>query len=273
MDRFKDKVVLLTGASTGLGRAAAALFAEQGATVVGCGRSQANGEEMVRSIESGGPSGSVRFVPVDVASTEAVTSLVETTLADHGRIDILVNNAAILRTPREIEAGTFGNILDVTDEDWELIVGTNLKGAFNVCRAVVPGMVDQGAGVILNIGSNTALTGMPVSHHYIPAKAGIAALTRGLAFTFGPKGIRANTMSCGAFHSPMTEDIFALVEPMMADPVARYSFCPLGRLATPEEMAPVVTFLCSEDASYIHGVDLVVDGGHLINSFPQMQGA
>jgi NAD(P)-dependent dehydrogenase (short-subunit alcohol dehydrogenase family) len=149
-------------------------------------------------------------------------------------------------------------------EQWDKVVDINLKGVFLFSRAVIPIFRAQGGGVMVNISSAAAILGFPLSHHYSAAKGGVCSLTRNLAFTHAKENIRVNTVVCGGFDSPMGEPIAPMVDQM------RTVFNPMGRLSTPEEIAPAIVFLASDEASYITGAELVVDGGQAIASIPGM---
>jgi NAD(P)-dependent dehydrogenase (short-subunit alcohol dehydrogenase family) len=264
MGRLRGKVAIITGAGTGLGRSAAVHFAEQGAKVVGCGRTAATLDETAKLI--GG--GDATMVTGDVAVAEDVRRIVEATQEAYGRVDVLVNNAAVLFSPREARAGSMGTLLEITESDWDEVVKVNLRSAFLMCRAVIPLMREQGGGAVLNVSSTAAYQGFPNSHHYSATKGGLAAFTKSLAVSYGAYNVRVNTLITGGFLSPGTADLLPLFEPLLNDPQMRYLWCPLGRLGTSEEIARTMAFLCSDDASYIHGADVPVDGGMSVNAVP-----
>jgi NAD(P)-dependent dehydrogenase (short-subunit alcohol dehydrogenase family) len=266
MGRLEGKVAIITGAGTGLGRSAAICFAREGARVVGCGRTEATLREMTERIAEGGGTGS--YVLGDVGDSADVDRIVRTTLERHGRIDILVNNAGVLMSGREAKAGSLSTTLELHDEDWDQVLDINLRGIFFTCRRVIPHMREQGGGAILNVSSTAAVQGYPISHHYSASKGGIAAFSKSLAMSYGAYNVRVNTLITGGFESPGVEDLMPLFRPLMADPQLRYLWCPLGRLATSDEIAPVMAFLCSDEASYVHGADVAVDGGQSINAVP-----
>jgi NAD(P)-dependent dehydrogenase (short-subunit alcohol dehydrogenase family) len=266
--RLDGKVAIITGAGTGLGRAAAELFAREGAHVIGCGRTQASGDALVAAAAAEG--NTVTFVAADVSKEADVERIVATAIDQYGRIDILVNNASILRSRRESAAGTFGLTHEIELEDWDEVHRINIRGVFLLSKAVLSYMQVRGRGTILNIGSNASLLGYPIAHHYSAAKGALAAFSRSMAKTYGPAGVRVNTMIAGGFESPMVSDFIPLFKPLLDNAQMRYSWSPLGRLGTPEELATAVLFLCSDEASYVHGADVVVDGGQTMNAVPAM---
>ncbi|HEY1969974.1 MAG TPA: glucose 1-dehydrogenase [Pseudonocardia sp.] len=266
MGRLADKVAIITGAGTGLGRSAAVQFAEQGAKVVGCGRTEATLQETAKLIADIG--GQATMVRGDVSDAADAARIVAGALDAYGRVDVLVNNAAVMFSDREARAGSMGTLLEITPEDWDQVVEVNLRSAFLMCRRVVPLMREQGGGVILNVSSTAAWHGFPNSHHYSATKGGLAAFTKSLAVSYGAYNVRVNTMITGGFESPGTADLLPLFKPLLDDPQMRYLWCPLGRLGSSEEIARSMAFLCSDDASYIHGADVPVDGGMSINAVP-----
>jgi NAD(P)-dependent dehydrogenase (short-subunit alcohol dehydrogenase family) len=266
MGRLEEKVALITGAGGGLGRAAAECFAREGAKVVVCGRTQSKIDETVQRIEAAG--GVATAVAGDVSKPDDVDRIVRATVDSYGRVDALVNNAALLMSAREGKVGSLGTTLEIADADWAEVLDVNLRGLFLMCKRVLPLMKEQGGGAILNVASTAAVQGYPNSHHYSASKGGISAFGKSLAVTYGAYGIRVNTMIAGGFESPGTADLMPLFAPLMQDPQMRYLWCPLGRLATSDELAPTMAFLCSDEASYVHGADVAVDGGQSINAVP-----
>jgi len=266
MGRLDGKVALITGAGTGLGRATAVRFAEEGALVVGCGRTEATGTETMGLISEAGGKGT--WVSGDVSVTADVDKIVSGAVSAYGRVDFLVNNAAMMMSTRETQVGSMGTTLEITDEDWDQVLDINLRGAFLMCRRVLPAMKEQGGGAIVNIASTAVPHGYPNSHHYSASKGGMAALTKSMAVSYGAHGIRVNTLITGGFESPGVAGLMPLFAPLFADPQMRYLWSPMGRIAQPEEIAPAIAFLCSDEASYIHGADVPVDGGQSIGAVP-----
>jgi 3-oxoacyl-[acyl-carrier protein] reductase len=233
---LEGKFALVTGGSRGLGRAIAVELARAGATVVVGYRSAAKEAEQVAA-EIGG-----RAVQADVADPEDAKRLVE----EAGDLDILVNNAGLTRDTL---------IVRMSDEDWRAVIDTNLGGVFNTCRAVVRGMMRRRGGSIVNVSSIVGLRGNPGQTNYSASKAGIIGFTKSLARELGSRGVRANVVAPGYVSTRLT-DVIAdeLKEQMLAA-------TPLGRFGDPEDIAAAVRFLCSDEASFITGEVVLVDGG------------
>jgi 3-oxoacyl-[acyl-carrier protein] reductase len=230
------KTALVTGGSRGIGRAIALELAGAGASVVvGCH----SGEEEAQAVakEAGG-----RVVKADVSSAEDAKRLVE----EAGDLDILVNNAGLTRD---------GLLARMSDDDWRAVIETNLSSAFYTCRAVVRGMMKKRAGSIVNVSSIVGIHGNVGQTNYGASKAGIIGFTKSLARELGSRNVRANVVAPGYVHSRLTD---VLPEEARA---AMLTNTPLGRLGEPEDVAGAVRFLCSDEASFITGEVLLVDGG------------
>ena len=230
------KTALVTGGSRGIGRAIALELSRAGATVVVGYRSGADeAEEVAR--EAGG-----RAVQADVASADDAKRLVE----EAGDLDILVNNAGVTRD---------GLLVRMPDEDWRDVIETNLSSVFYTCRAAARGMMKKRAGSIVNLSSVVGLHGNPGQTNYSASKAGVIGFTKALARELGNRGVRANVVAPGYIATRLTDVLTdELKELMLAN-------TPLGRLGSPEDVAGAVRFLCSDDASFITGEVLLVDGG------------
>jgi 3-oxoacyl-[acyl-carrier protein] reductase len=233
---LEGTLALVTGASRGIGRAIAAELARAGASVVVGYRSGAE-EADALAAEIGG-----RAVQADVADPEQAARLVE----EAGDLDILVNNAGLTRD---------GLILRMSDEDWQTVLDTNLGGVFHTCRAAARGMMKKRAGSIVNLTSVVGLHGNPGQTNYAASKAGIVGFTKSLAKEMASRGVRANAVAPGYIQTALTE--------VLPDEVqqAILANTPLGRLGTPEDVAGAVRFLCSDEASFVTGEVLLVDGG------------
>ena len=243
--RWEGSTVLVTGASRGLGRTIAKAFAAEGAFVgIGYHRSDKSAEETLAEIREVG--GSATLVKADVSDPEAVDNAIRTFLSQHDGIDVLVNNAAI------VDDKPFALM---SADNWSSVLQTNLGGVFNCSRAVVRSMMAKGKGAIVNIGSVAGLIASPGQANYAASKGGIMALTRTLAAELAPKGIRVNSVVPGL----LTEGIAQRMDRHLAE--ERREQIPLARFGTPEEVTHAVLFLASDDASYITGQQLVVDGG------------
>jgi len=226
----------VTGGSRGIGRAIALELGRAGATVVVGYRSGAEEAEAVAQ-ETGG-----RALQADVADPEQARRLVE----EAGALDILVNNAGLTRD---------GLIARMPDDDWQIVLSTNLSGAFYTCRAAARGMMRRRAGSIVNVTSIVALRGNPGQANYVASKAGLVGLTKSLARELGSRGVRANAVAPGYVTTRLTTELPEELQQQMK------TATPLGRFGEPGDIAGAVRFLCSDEASFITGSVLVVDGG------------
>ena len=243
--RWHGSTVLVTGASRGLGRCIAKAFATEGAYVgLGYHRFNQAAEQTLAEIRETG--GSASLVKADVSDSRTIDRAIRTFLSQRDGIDVLVNNAAI------VDDKPFALM---SADSWSAVLKTNLGGVFNCSRAVVRSMMTKGKGAIVNIGSVTGLIASPGQTNYAASKGGIAALTRTLAAELAPKGIRVNTVVPGF----LTEGMAQRMDKQLAEERRRH--IPLARFGNPEEVAYAVLFLASDDASYITGQQLVVDGG------------
>ncbi len=240
-----ERVALVTGGSRGIGRAIAIELARCGARVVFAYRSDlAAAEETQKRIQEIG--GSVWAARCDVADLPAVEELVASILREHGRLDIVVNNAGIARDQL---------IMRMKPEDFDAVLATNLRGTWNVCRACTRPMLKARAGRIINLSSVVAGTGNAGQTNYAAAKAGVEALTRSLARELGSRGISVNAVAPGFIETDMTREL----SPERVE--ALHAQIPLGRLGSVEDVARAVRFLASDDADYITGQVLRVSGG------------
>jgi len=242
---LKGKAALVTGGSRGIGRAVSIRLAGEGAFVfVNYTRSEEAARETLRLIgDAGGEGKIVRF---DVADTKAATEAIAGLIKEKGRIDILVNNAGESRD---------GLLVRMKEQDWDRVIGTNLKGAFNCCRAVALTMMKQRSGRIINVSSIVALSGNAGQANYSASKAGIIGLTKALARELAPRGICVNAVAPGLIITDMTS---AMTEEQREKVLEEI---PLSRLGTPDDVAGVVLFLASDEAGYITGQVIGVNGG------------
>jgi len=242
--RLRGKTALVTGATSGIGRATAQRLAGEGARVVVSGRDKFRGAEVVKAIVEAG--GQAHFIAADLTDARGAGELaVEATRILDGRIDILVNNAGL---------GIGGPTDAMTEADFDRIYAVNVKAPYFLTAAIAPAMAARGEGVIVNLGSKTALLGTAASSLYGSSKAALELLTRCWAAEFGPRGVRVNTVSPGPTLTAMTAANPKNVELQVADAPAR-------RPGDPAEIAAAVAFLASDDAEYVHGARLPLDGG------------
>jgi NAD(P)-dependent dehydrogenase (short-subunit alcohol dehydrogenase family) len=262
MGRMDGKVVVVTGASTGIGRATFELFAREGATVVGCARTKSTLDDALSSIKSEGGEGIV--VAADLSKPEGGDETVKAALDTYGRIDVLVNNAGVGWTYGVLKPGSMAKLHDTTPEAWHDVLAINLDSYFYMARAVLPGMLERGSGSIVNVASMGGITGLYDSHTYTAAKGAVVNLTRSMAISYIKEGIRTNTVCPGFVDTPMIAPVMGAFD----DQATAYALTPIGRAAMPQEIAAANLFFASEDSSYCNGSVLVVDGGCTARSFP-----
>lgn len=245
------RVALVTGGGSGIGRASALAFARAGAQVVVSDVTTREGEAVAQAIRDAG--GAAIFQRADVADAEQVAALVERTIQEFGRLDCAHNNGGI--------EGPVKPVVDLTEEEWDRVIGINLKGVWNCLRFQIPVMLEQGGGAIVNTGSVSGLKGFPpLLPAYIASKFGVVGLTAATARTYAAQGIRVNAICPGAIDTPMLSRIG---EGAQGLGVAMVAENPSGRLGTPDEVAEAVVWLCSDRASFITGQTLTIDGGFL----------
>ena len=248
--RLSEKVAIVTGAAVGLGRAVAARFAREGATVVAADINEADGMALCDQLAKCGCK--AVFVPTDVADEGAVKRLFDSTLARYNKIDVLYNNAAVLPYDRDAPAH------ELSVEAWDYVMGVNLRGAFLCAKYAIPSMMKQGRGSIIYVGSRTGLFGCaPKLTAYSTSKAGIMGLTRVMAATYAPYQVRVNSIIPGTMDTPMNGDL-------LSNEAMREEYrqaVPLGRLGVPEDIEGLAVFLASDEASFCTGGLYTCDGG------------
>ncbi len=247
--RLADKVALITGAGSGIGRESALLFAREGAKVVVVDVNEEAGEDTVSRIREQG--GEAAFVRADVSRAEDVRQMIQFAEERYGRLNVLFNNAGIFH-PGD------GSILDTEEEVWDRVIDVNLKGVFLGCKYGIPALLRAGGGSIINTASFVALMGAAVSQiAYTASKGGVLALTREIAVEFARQNIRANALCPGPVETPLLAEL-------LADPQRRHRrlvHIPVGRFARAEEIARAALFLASDESSYVNGAIFTVDGG------------
>ncbi|KPK11680.1 MAG: hypothetical protein AMJ56_05855 [Anaerolineae bacterium SG8_19] len=244
--RLEGKVAIITGGGSGIGRATAQLFAQEGAKVVVADYKPESGREAVQAIKDAG--GDALFVEVDVSNPAQVQHLVQTALDAYGGVDILFNNAGVL---------LFGTILETQEEAWNRLMSINLNGVYLCSKAVIPHMIKRGGGSIINTSSSTGAHDVaPNIAAYVTSKGGVTLLTRAMAVDHAKDKVRVNAIAPGPTDTPMLRDNMSQEE---LDAFA--STFPMKRLGRPEELAYAALFLASDEASFVTGAILAVDGG------------
>jgi 3-oxoacyl-[acyl-carrier protein] reductase len=252
---MKDKVVLVTGGAAGIGKATALRFDEEGAIVVICDVNEVVGQETIQLLGA-----QASFDKVDVTSRTDVQAWIDTVVTQYGRIDVLVNNAGILRDGQLIKFKDGQLVGQMSETDFDLVISINLKGVFNCTQAVAPVMAKQGSGVILNATSVVGLDGNFGQTNYVASKSGVIGMTKVWSRELGKFGIRVNAVAPGF---TATEMVIAMPEKILNGMKAR---TPIGRLGEPRDIANAYLFLASDEASFITGETLRVDGGIVVGT-------
>jgi NAD(P)-dependent dehydrogenase (short-subunit alcohol dehydrogenase family) len=247
--RLKDKVAIITGGGSGIGREAAFLFAAEGATVVVADLNETGGQEVVAALK--GTGANALFVKTEISKAASVEQLVKTTEETFGKLDVMYNNAGIF-------PDADGSVLDTSEEVWDLVMNVNLKGVFFGCKYAIPAMLRSGGGSIINVASFVALMGAAVPQiAYTASKGGVLSMTREIAVEFARKNIRANALCPGPVETPLTRTILSNAEKRQR----RLVHIPPGRFAQPQEIANAALFLASDESSFVNGATFTVDGG------------
>ena len=249
--RFENKVAIVTGSTKGIGKATAKLLAAEGARVIVVGTTEEAGRAVVDEITAAG--GEAFFQKTDVTSGKDLDALVSAALDQYGKIDILVNNAGI--------GGSLANLDQITDEEWDKVLATNLTAPFQMLKRVVPIMEKAGGGTVVNVASMASTGAGRGGIAYTTAKHGVLGLTRQVSLDHGPTGIRINAVLPGPIDTQMIARILAMPQHPLN---MKIKMSPAGRPGQAEEVAQAIAFLASDESSFIHGAALAVDGGYTI---------
>jgi NAD(P)-dependent dehydrogenase (short-subunit alcohol dehydrogenase family) len=247
MAQFQNDVAIVTGASTGIGEAAAERFAEEGASVVAADVNVEAGEETVAAIEDAG--GEALFVETDVSDQADIEAMVETAVETYGGLDYAFNNAGI--------EGDNAVLADQSLDNWDEVIDINLKGVFLAMQAEIPAMLADGGGAIVNTSSIAGLVGFPQSSPYVASKHGVLGLTKTAALEYSEQGVRVNAICPGVIETPMV----AASDQAQIEQVTAAT--PIGRLGVPEEIGDAAVWLCSDEASFVTGESFTIDGGYV----------
>ena len=261
--RVAGKVAIITGASSGIGRAAMEALGREGAKVVGTARREAELQAGLDTVRAAGGDGMI--VPADLEDTSSQERIVQAALDAYGQVDILVNNAGVGWQYGLDHPGTMAGIHEASLDNWrDIIGGVDLEGYFLMIRATLPRMLEQGGGSIVNVSSMAGVTGLYDAHAYTAAKGAIANLTRSMAISYAKQGVRTNTVCPGFVDTPMIAPVINVFD----DAATAAALTPMARPAQPEEIANAILFFASDEASYCNGATLLVDGGCTARAFP-----
>jgi len=252
--RVKGKVVIITGAGSGIGRETAILFAKHGAKVAVTDIDEKAGKDTVNEIikvleQDPDCKGDAFFAKLDVSDREQARQVVQDVITRYGEVDVLINNAGIIQDDL---------ITKMTEEEWDKVIDIDLKGPFHMAQAVADDMIKHGNGEIINVSSIVGIYGNIGQVNYAAAKAGLIGMTKTLAKELGKKGVRVNAIAPGFIHTPMTAKVPEKILEMIKEKT------PLKRLGEPKDVAYALLFLASDEANFINGIVLPIDGGLMI---------
>ncbi|HYP20415.1 MAG TPA: SDR family oxidoreductase [Chloroflexia bacterium] len=248
--KLKDRVAVITGAGSGIGQAMALLFAREGARILAADINAEAAQATADAVVAEG--GTCRSFAVDVVQPEQVRAMIEQAVSAYGRIDILCNNAGI---------GSTTSVVECEPEDWDRVMAVNVKSVYLGCKYAVPHMLAQGSGVIVNTASVAGMVGLVKRASYSASKGAVIALTRQVAIEYVEQGIRVNCLCPGTVDSPWVGRLLDQADDPAAARQALVARQPIGRLGNPEEIAAAALYLASDDAAFITGTGLVIDGG------------
>jgi NAD(P)-dependent dehydrogenase (short-subunit alcohol dehydrogenase family) len=248
--KLEQRVAVITGAGSGIGRAMALLFAQEGARILAADINGSAAEETAAAVQAA--SGTAQAFTVNVVEPDEVRAMIEAAVAAYGRVDILCNNAGI---------GSTTDVVEAEPEEWDRVMAVNVKSVFLGCKYVIPHMREQGGGVIVNTASVAGMVGLVKRASYSASKGAVIALTRQVAIEYVEQGIRVNCLCPGTVDSPWVGRLLGQADDPGAARAALVARQPMGRLGTPEEIAAAALYLASDDAAFITGTGLVIDGG------------
>ncbi|HEX8680712.1 MAG TPA: SDR family oxidoreductase [Ardenticatenaceae bacterium] len=248
--KLEQRVAVITGAGSGIGRAMSLLFAREGARILAADLNGGAAEETTAIITDAG--GTCHPFAVDASQPEQVRAMIEQALATYGRVDILCNNAGI---------GSTTDVVECEPDEWDRVMTVNVKSVYLGCKYAIPHMLERGSGVIINTASVAGMVGIVKRASYCASKGAVIALTRQVAVEYVTRGIRVNCLCPGTVDSPWVERLLQQADDRVAARQALEARQPMGRLGTPEEVAAAALYLASDDAAFITGTGLVIDGG------------